>query len=66
MKRNLTTILALLLVLVFGLNGLALAENTSDYHDLIPDVAYLDDGDANHTLDIYGAKEKAEPTKTVV
>ena len=66
MKRNLTTILALLLVLVFGLNGLALAENTSDYHDLIPDVAYIDDGDANHTLDIYGAKEKSEPTKTVV
>ena len=34
--------------------------------EVISDIAYIDDGDANHTLDIYGADDKTEPTKTVV
>ena len=38
------------------------------YGDLISDIAYMEDGDtnSNHTLDVYGANEKAEATKTVV
>lgn len=66
MKRTMILALAAMLALVSLLSGLALAEEEPAYGDLISDVAYIDDGDANHTLDIYGSNGKAEPTKTVV
>ncbi len=44
------------------------AEETAEaaYDDLISDIAYIDDGDSNHTLDIYGSQGKTEATKTVI
>ena len=43
----------------------AIAEEVA-YADHLSDVAYIDDGDESHTLDIYGATGKDAPTKTVV
>ena len=60
MKRAFTIFLAAVLALL----PMAIAEAPA-YGDLISDIAYIDDGDANHTLDIYGS-DKAEATKTVV
>lgn len=60
MKR----LLSALLIACLALMSFAVAEAPA-YGDLISDVAYIDDGDANHTLDIYGS-DKSEPTKTVV
>ena len=65
MKRTLTLILTALLALLPILASAALAEEPA-YGDLTSDIPYIDDGDANHTLDIYGANGKTEPAKTVV
>lgn len=62
MIRPLALLLAVLLLLPV-LGSTAFADHA--YGDLISDIAYIDDGDANHTLDIYGS-DKTEPTKTVV
>ena len=62
MKRLLSLMLSALLLLSLG--AAAFAEDTA-YGDLISDIAYIDDGDANHTLDIYGS-DKSDATKTVV
>ncbi len=61
MKRILTMILAVLL----AMPAAAFAEEAPAYNDLISDIAYIDDGDANHTLDIYGS-DRAEAAKTVI
>ena len=66
MKRNLSLIFALILLLTSAFSTLALAADDSVYRDLTVDIPYIDDGDENHMLDVYGAKEKTEPTKTVV
>ena len=63
MTRKIALFLAL--AMVFAALS-ALAEDKPAYDDLTSDIAYIDDGDANHTLDIYGANGKTEPTKTVV
>ena len=65
MKRGLMLVMAALLALLCILGGPALAEESA-YGDLTSDIPYIDDGDANHTLDIYGANGKTELTKTVV
>lgn len=62
MKKLLALTLSALMLLSLG--AAAFAEDAA-YGDLISDIAYIDDGDANHTLDIYGS-DKAEATKTVV
>ncbi len=62
MKKLLAFALTAALLLTLGASAFAEGEA---YGDLISDVAYIDDGDANHTLDIYGS-DKAEATKTVV
>lgn len=62
MKRLLSLMLSALLLLSLG--AAAFAEDAA-YGDLISDIAYIDDGDANHTLDIYGS-DKSDATKTVV
>ena len=62
MKRPLALLLAVLLLLpVLGCTAFA----DDAYGDLASDIAYIDDGDPNHTLDIYGS-DKPEATKTVV
>ena len=66
MKNAVTLILTALLALLPVMGGAALAEGTPAYGDLTSDIAYIDDGDANHTLDIYGVNGKTEATKTVV
>ena len=63
MKQVLSAFLAVLLLL--SVTGAAALATDAPYADLISDIAYIDDGDANHTLDIYGS-DKTEPTKTVV
>ena len=64
MKRALVSMLIVALALLPVLGGIALAEDAA-YPDLISDIPYIDDGEANHTLDIYGSGKEA-PTKTVV
>ena len=64
MKRALVSMLIAALALLPVLGGIALAEDAA-YSDLISDIPYIDDGEANHTLDIYGSGKEA-PTKTVV
>ena len=63
MKQVLSAFLAVLLLL--SVTGAAALATDAPYADLISDIAYIDDVDANHTLDIYGS-DKTEPTKTVV
>lgn len=43
----------------------AAAEETP-YEDMIADVSYIDDGDSNHMLDLFGTQSVSEPTRTVV
>ena len=67
MKKNILAwalVVALALIQVIGCG--AWAEGAPAYGDLTSDIAYIDDGDSNHTLDIYGANGKTEPTKTVI
>ena len=66
MKRNLSLIFALILLLTSAFDTLALAADDSEYRDLTVDIPYINDGNENHMLDVYSTKEKAEPTKTVV
>ena len=64
MKHTLILFLTAVLALLPAASGMAFAEAPA-YADLISDIAYIDDGDSNHTLDIYGSA-KDEATKTVV
>lgn len=42
------------------------AESETSYKDIIKDVAYEDDDDATHKLDLYGTETKKEATPTVI
>ena len=66
MKRAALIMLTIILALLPALGGLALAEAAPAYEDLISDIPYIDDGDANHTLDIYGSSGKDAPAKAVI
>ena len=66
MKKKVVSLVMIMALALSALSALALAEEAPAYGDLISDIAYIDDGDANHTLDVYGANGKSEPTKTVV
>ena len=65
-KRIINTGIILGTVAALALGGVGVFAEEPTYEDIISDVSYIDDGDKNHMLDLYGTQSVSEPARTVV
>lgn len=61
-----TIVLALAASAMLGAMPVCAEDAQNAYEDMITDVAYIDDGDTNHLLDLFGTQSVSEATPTIV